>query len=155
MLSGTLVIATWGSSCLGGGSPSDDPSDHPGENRERCDEDGGWSPTVEASEITLTPGGNGPERIETQRIAGLRIWRPDPDHVDMDVGRAELSRDPDWQLDSYPPIWHWSECISLDVEIPVKVAENAEPGRYTYGVTVYNGGRESIRSEFAIRVSES
>ena len=140
-----LSVGTVG--CLGSSEESADCTDE-------------WSPDVTADEPTLAPGDETTVRVEVTNVVGLHFEQVllHDDAIDVNVMNASVSPAPDRSMDSYPPKWYWSECTNVDVVVPVRVAEQAEPGEYGYTVRIFqsrDGSGETRDREFTITVADS
>lgn len=129
-----------------------------GDNEADCTDP--WTPSVEADEPTLSPGDETTIQIEAKNVSGFYLTEVPPDEADLeiDVARASVSPTPDQTADSYPPQWYWSECTNVEVVIPVRVAEEAEPREHVYTVRLVqsrDGTGDSRERQITITVSDS
>ncbi|MDG5818355.1 hypothetical protein [Natronococcus sp. A-GB7] len=123
------------------------------------------SPDVDGAEPEFQPGTAGELELEANGVVGLSVSAPgdtgfaglDDAPVELDLGRGSPTPSPDRQLDSFPPVWLWDDRTDVEIRLPVTVAEDAPPGEYPYGITVYGDDdrEDSNRFEFSITVLES
>jgi len=127
-------------------------------------DDEAWSPDVTGNEPELDPGDETIVQIEASPVSGVQVT-PNGDTgsglgdalVELDIGNATKSPRPDAQQDSFPPTWLWDSQTSVEVEVPVQIADNAESGEYPYEVTVQEqaSGGQSDTFEFTISVVDN
>lgn len=95
-------------------------------------------PTADIDAPTLSAGETGTLRIEAQHVESI-YWRElyEEAGVHVDWHEPEKVEPPFTTInESYPPIWRWGECVDVDVEFSVRVAEGTNPGEYTYEVAM-------------------
>lgn len=110
-------------------------------------------------DVVLAPG----ERTRVERRAGpLGSFRFDGDlyHCGADngpvrFGNIGITRGPDRQADSCPPVWLWEECQTIRLRIPVEAASDAEAGEDEFGFSVSDGRAGGRSSEFVATVTVS
>lgn len=130
-----------------------------------CTADGSGSPTatqpdsprVTGEEPTLAPGASTQVRVAATEVTGLHLGVPlDEDDVEFLVNRADVSPAPDRQLDSYPPKWKWDQCVDAEAVVSLAVADDAEPGEYTYSAsaTLCGAGRGDVERTFTVTVAD-
>jgi len=117
-----------------------------------------WSPTVDGSEPTVTPGDEATLTVQAMEVAALQIIESDGDAltIEKNISDAEVSPIPYTQLDSDPPYWLWESRTSVEAAFPLSVAADAEPGEYHYEVRVFAEetlDTESVES-FTVTVTE-
>jgi len=118
----------------------------------------GWSPIITDSEPKIVPGDEAVLTVEATNVAGVTLSLPDTDVVTIDANDHDWSPPPDTTLDSYPQIWFWSSQSTVEGKFPVTATEDADPGEYSYEVTVYaddDSDAESVTEEFTIAVTKN
>jgi hypothetical protein len=96
---------------------------------------GDWEPTVDADEPTLSPGEDTTIYVETRHIHGLQLLLPiHTENNDLEFGDMSPSPPPDRQADVSPPEWYWTDCTDVEVEVPVRVHQDASPATIDYTV---------------------
>lgn len=98
---------------------------------------GTGSPDVSASDLEVSAGESATLTVEATEIAGVHII-PDSesDAVEFDFAEATLTPDPAFTYTMRPPIWRWESRSAVELELPVAVADDADPHEYWYGVHV-------------------
>lgn len=113
--------------------------------------DNDWVAVVTASEPDLRPGEEVHISVEAEPITGMeilpqdiRVQGDDPRFgpVKLDLYEAQLDPPPSSSLDDFPPVWHWESQTSVSMETTARADAEAEPGEYTYGVRVIEGGEQ-------------
>lgn len=133
--------------CLGDGS--DDPE-----------------PTIDGENVSVAPGEERTVTVAVEEAGSVLVSAlPEAEGVTLPLEEASFSVAPDGRDDSYPPYWHWSPTEeAIEIELPVRVADDAEPGEYRYEISAWSveveGGEgvdridaEAVREEFTIEVA--
>lgn len=127
----------------------------------------GPEPTVDGEDVSVAPGEERTVSIEIEHVGSVLVSAlPEAEGVSLPLGDASFSTPPADRDDSYPPYWTWSPAEdAIEIELPVRVADDAEPGEYRYEVSAWHaeveGGDgvdpvegEAVREEFTIEVVE-
>jgi len=111
-------------------------------------------PAVDGPEPTLAPGAETTLTVEATAVDELRVtaYCASDDAVTFDVNAADLTPGPSGVQESYPPIWHWRYPVTVTVELPVRVAGDAAPGRCEYGLAAAQGDDERVERRFTVTV---
>lgn len=124
-----VVLLTAG--CVG--SPSQSRSLTP------TDEEPG-SDRIQVEGITLEQGQRGNLSIRATQVG--EMWfsqNPSAEGitVEWNMENVTFSPEPQVQVDTLPPYWVWENVTSsVTVSVPIRAADNATPGRYTYEISV-------------------
>ena len=122
-----------------------------------CGSDGEWDPSIDADAPTLSPGEETTVTVRASDVGGF-AFRPPPDGISIGWTASErsVSPPPDSGEDSAPPRWFWSRRTDVTVEVPIAVAETADPGEYQYGVVVFpnDDSDREVSESFDITVTD-
>jgi len=122
-----------------------------------CTGDGEWNPEIDGDAPTLSPGKEAIVTVRATDVGGF-AFRSSPDGISIGWTASErsVSPSPDSGADSAPPRWFWSQRTDVTIEVPIGVAETADPGEYQYGVTVFpdEDSERRVRESFAITVTD-
>lgn len=127
----------------------------------------GTEPTVEGEGVSVAPGEEGTITIGIEHAGSVVVSAlPGAEGVSLPLGDVVFSTPPTDRDDSYPPYWTWSPPEdSLELDFPVRAADDADPGEYrlevsAWGVEVEGGdgveriNSEAVREVFSIEVVE-
>ncbi|OAQ53191.1 hypothetical protein HTG_06865 [Natrinema mahii] len=119
------------------------------------------SPSIGGGTVWLGPGDETTLSLSAAAVSAIEFERvPVTETVVFETDAATLSPSPSDRTDSSLPCWHWAETRSnADLEVPIRAAEDAEPGEYADAVTAWaNGDRDdtdSVTKEHTIAVTDS
>lgn len=119
------------------------------------------SPSIGGGTVTLGPGEETALYLSAKTVGAVGFDRvPAAETVAFEIDAATLSPSPSDRTDSSPPRWRWAETrSSVDLEVPIRAAEDAEPGEYAYAVTAWadadRDDAESVTKEHTIAVTDS
>ena len=118
-----------------------------------------WSPGIDGTEPEVSPGEEATLTVEAADVAGLNFSEPpDRDTIEFPTTDYDISPSPAHQDDSDPPIWYWESRTSIEVNVSIRIADDATPGDYPYSVRGLDSDElasaESITEEFTITVIE-
>lgn len=129
------------------GSPSQPGSPTP------TDESPG-SDRIQVDDVTLEQGQRSHISIQATDVGELWFSNNPPAEgvtVEWNMENVTFSPEPQVQVDTLPPYWVWENVTSsVTVAVPIRAAENAPRGRYTYEISVVddtNHDHESAVSE--------
>ena len=118
---------------------------------------GDWNPTVDADEPRLSPGEDATLRVAVTNIMGLALLIPIHDDDDgLEFGDETIVPPPDRHADSSPPQWFWEECTDVEVEVPIRVQQDAHQARIQYTAHIVqslDGSGESTDREYTITIT--
>lgn len=109
---------------------------------------------IQVDDTTLEQGERGNLSIQATQVG--EMWfsqNPSAEGitVEWNMENVTFSPEPQVQVDTLPPYWVWENVTSTaTVAVPIRAADNAPPGRYTYEISVVdntNHEHESAVSE--------
>ena len=122
----SIALLAGGAGCLG--QPSDSGS-----------KQNDWSPKISGSEPELEPGETTTLSVEATDIGGLFFSStPGSDVLEFDFDITDVSPHPEGRYVMHPPAWSWDARTSVELNVPVTVADDAVPGEYHYEVNVFD-----------------
>ncbi|ELZ16224.1 hypothetical protein C478_03407 [Natrinema thermotolerans DSM 11552] len=119
------------------------------------------SPSIGGGTVSLGPGEETTLYLSATTVGAIEFERvPATETVVFEIDAATLSPSPSDRTDSSPPCWRWAETRSnVDLEVPIRAAEDAEPGEYAYAVTAWadadRDDADSVTKEHTIAVTDS
>lgn len=118
------------------------------------------SPSIGGGSVYLGPGEETTLSLSAKAVGAVGFDRvPAAETVTFEIDAATLSPSPSDRTDSSPPCWQWTETrSSVDLEVPIRAAEDAESGEYAYAITAWGDAdrddAESVTKEHTITVTE-
>lgn len=114
----------------------------------------GGDPAIDGATPTLAPGDERTLVVDASAVDELQFTAhcDRDDAVTLDVGAADLAPGPSYVQQSYPPIWHWDYPVNVTLELPVRVAPDADAGGCEYGLAAAQGEGDRLERRFAIAV---
>lgn len=93
------------------------------------------SVTITAAEPELAAGERATLTVEATDVVGVQILpEPAPHMISFGLSDAAVSPSPTATYQMNPPAWHWDTESTVEVELPVAVANDAQPHEYGYAV---------------------